>query len=141
MSGRAAHVIETIDSDGAKSFLGPVGVEKAVEDVDGVYLAAAVGVGSGEAPSRAVAVIVQLDQPSNRAGFAGLELTDTIRAAVAGWADTVSAAHGVAHDVDVVAVIEVPKLPVDRRHNSKIDRTRVSAWADKVLAGGRVGKL
>ena len=147
VSGRAAHVIETIDSDGAKSFLGPVGVEKAVEDVDGVYLAAAVGVGSGEAPSRAVAVIVQLDQPSNRAGFAGLELTDTIRAAVAGWADTVrnvdqtATAHGVADDVDVVAVIEVPKLPVDRRHNSKIDRTRVSAWADKVLAGGRVGKL
>jgi len=26
------------------------------------------------------------------------------------------------------------------RHNSKIDRTRLAAWADGVLAGGRVGQ-
>ena len=29
-----------------------------------------------------------------------------------------------------------PKLPVDRRHNSKIDRTRLGRLAEKVLAGG-----
>jgi hypothetical protein len=35
----------------------------------------------------------------------------------------------------------VPSLPVDRRHNSKIDRTRIAAWAENVLAGGRMGRL
>ena len=28
-------------------------------------------------------------------------------------------------------------LPIDIRHDSKIDRTRVARWADHVLAGGR----
>ena len=31
-------------------------------------------------------------------------------------------------------------LPVDIRHASKIDRARVARWADRVLAGGRVGR-
>ena len=30
-------------------------------------------------------------------------------------------------------------LPTDVRHNSKVDRTRVAAWAEKVLAGERAG--
>ena len=30
----------------------------------------------------------------------------------------------------------VAQLPTDVRHNSKIDRTRLSRWADSVLAGG-----
>lgn len=44
-------------------------------------------------------------------------------------------------DVDVAAVLLVPALPVDKRHNSKIDRTRVARWAEQVLAGGRFGRL
>ena len=43
--------------------------------------------------------------------------------------------------VDVAAVFVVPALPVDKRHNSKIDRTRVGKWASAVLAGGRMRKL
>jgi hypothetical protein len=31
-------------------------------------------------------------------------------------------------------------LPVDIRHASKVDRTRLARWADRVLAGGRVGR-
>ncbi len=37
----------------------------------------------------------------------------------------------------VAAVLTVPKLPVDRRHNSKIDRARLGRFAEKVLSGGR----
>jgi hypothetical protein len=42
--------------------------------------------------------------------------------------------------VDIAAVLVVPSVPVDKRHNSKIDRTRIAAWAGKVLAGGRMGR-
>jgi hypothetical protein len=44
-------------------------------------------------------------------------------------------------DVDVAAVLEVPGLPFDRRHNSKIDRRAVARWAERALRGGRVGRL
>jgi hypothetical protein len=37
----------------------------------------------------------------------------------------------------VAAVLAAPSLPVDIRHNAKIDRAAVAAWADSVLAGGR----
>jgi len=29
-------------------------------------------------------------------------------------------------------------LPTDIRHNSKVDRARLSRWASSVLAGGRM---
>ena len=51
------------------------------------------------------------------------------------------AAVRAALDVDVAAVLVVPHLPVDKRHNSKIDRTRVGTWASGVLAGGRMRRL
>jgi hypothetical protein len=31
----------------------------------------------------------------------------------------------------------VPGLPTDIRHNSKIDRSRLSRWATGILSGGR----
>ncbi|MCU0260645.1 MAG: hypothetical protein MUE78_06465 [Ilumatobacteraceae bacterium] len=40
-------------------------------------------------------------------------------------------------DHPVAAVLQRPALPVDIRHNAKIDRTELAAWADRVLAGGR----
>jgi len=66
---------------------------------------------------------------------------------VAGAAATASAApladapltdavRGVA-GVPVAAVLVRKDLPVDIRHNSKIDRLAVAAWASRVLAGGR----
>jgi hypothetical protein len=42
---------------------------------------------------------------------------------------------------NLVAVLLVPALPTDVRHNSKIDRARVAAWAERALAGDRVGPL
>ena len=43
--------------------------------------------------------------------------------------------------VNLAAVLLVPALPTDVRHNSKIDRVRVAAWAERVLAGDRAGRL
>jgi hypothetical protein len=37
----------------------------------------------------------------------------------------------------VAAVLTVRELPVDIRHNTKIDRTLVARWAADVLSGGR----
>ena len=54
----------------------------------------------------------------------------------AGLAAAVRAAAG----VPVAAVLVTPALPVDIRHASKVDRARVARWADRVLAGGRVGR-
>ena len=42
--------------------------------------------------------------------------------------------------VPVAAVLLTRSLPVDIRHQSKVDRAAVSAWAERVLAGGRVGR-
>lgn len=39
--------------------------------------------------------------------------------------------------VPVAAVIRRRDLPVDIRHNSKVDRTALSAWASGLLAGRR----
>lgn len=40
----------------------------------------------------------------------------------------------------VAAVLVTAHFPVDIRHQSKIDRTRLARWAQRVLAGGRVGR-
>jgi hypothetical protein len=57
-----------------------------------------------------------------KAGLAGRDVDLSVREALAPRA--------------VAAVLTVPRLPVDRRHNSKIDRTRLGRWAGAVLAGG-----
>ena len=41
--------------------------------------------------------------------------------------------------IPIEAVLD--RIPVDRRHNSKIERTRIAAWAESVLSGGRVARL
>jgi acyl-coenzyme A synthetase/AMP-(fatty) acid ligase len=118
IGGRLGHVVTTPDGPVA-----PVRFEQAIEAISGVELAAVVGVGPPGA-QQLVAVI----QPSCRLGSARpapIEVIDAVRAAA---------------DEAVVAVFEVPELPVDRRHNSKIDRTRIAAWAADALAGGRLGK-
>jgi hypothetical protein len=56
-------------------------------------------------------------------GLASPELTADVRAHAA---------------LPLVAVLAVPRLPTDIRHNSKIDRTRLSDWAERTLAGGRM---
>ena len=117
VEGRLVHIIRT-----ASGIVTPVAIEHAAEAVDGVVQACAVGVGPQGTQQVVVAVVT--DQPHRSAGLLAIDRADAIRRAVS---------------VDIAAVLEVPSLPVDKRHNSKIDRTRVAEWAERVLAGGRVG--
>ena len=76
-------------------------------------------------PACAVMVVVPTERP-RRPDLAARELAEAVRT-VAGF--------------DIAAVVAAPALPVDKRHNSKIDRTRVATWASAVLAGGRMRDL
>jgi len=118
IEGRLAHVLTTPDGP-----LAPVGPEQHVERVAAVRRAAVVGVGPAGV-QQAVAV-VELRAAPRRAGLADAELAAAVRAAAA---------------VPLAAVLVVPAMPTDVRHNSKIDRTRLAAWAERVLTGGRVGR-
>ncbi|MDQ0768761.1 acyl-CoA synthetase (AMP-forming)/AMP-acid ligase II/pimeloyl-ACP methyl ester carboxylesterase [Pseudarthrobacter defluvii] len=120
VEGRLAHVITA-----AGDVVTPVGAEQSIEGVDGVRMAAVVGV--GPAGTQAVAAVVETNPPSRSAGLAGVELAGKVRAAAR------------SAGVSVAAVLVVPAQPTDIRHNAKIDRTRLSRWASSVLAGGRPG--
>jgi acyl-coenzyme A synthetase/AMP-(fatty) acid ligase len=102
----------------------PVGIEHAVESVAGIAQAAAVGV--GPAGTQQIVVVAVTEQPVRTARLASLELADQVRAVV---------------DIDVAAVLVVPAVPVDKRHNSKIDRTEIARWAEDILAGGRMRRI
>jgi len=116
VEGRMPHVIATPDG-----VVTPVAPEQRVESLDRVARAAVVGV--GPRGTQQIVVIVETASPARRVALADRELTSSIRA-VAG--------------VPVAAVLEVPRLPTDIRHNSKIDRSGLSRWAAGVLAGGRM---
>jgi hypothetical protein len=60
---------------------------------------------------------------ARRVALASAELAASVRAATS---------------VPIAAVIVVPHLPTDIRHNSKIDRVRLSKWAAGILSGGRM---
>ena len=113
IEGRSVHVI---DADGAP--ITPVPVEVAVERLDGVDRVAAVGVG----PPGCQQLIVVVEDTAGKDGIAGPELSARVRAIV---------------DHPVAAVLTVGALPVDIRHNTKIDRAAVARWAGDVLQGGR----
>ncbi|ANC32141.1 alpha/beta fold hydrolase [Isoptericola dokdonensis] len=117
IEGRLAHVLVTADGP-----LAPVGPEQGVERADGVRRAAVVGVGPAGV-QQAVAV-VETVPPTRRPGLAP---------------DDVDAAVRASSPVPLAAVLAVPVMPTDVRHNSKIDRARLAAWAAGVLGGGRVG--
>ena len=123
IEGRLVHVIVT-----AEGPVTPVGIERRVEAVAGVRRAAVVGVG----PRGAAQVVVVVERADvRRSGLAPAPLRDAVRAAAA---DTSGAVPGIA------AVLVVRTLPVDIRHNSKIDRVAVGHWAQRVLDGRRAGR-
>lgn len=148
VQGRLQHLITTADG-----LLTPVGLEQRIAQVAGIEAAAVVGV--GPAGTQQLVAIVVADKPGQprpglgrqglgprepgrrglgrrglgrrvggllgqRAAVAGVELADAVRAAV---------------DVPVAAVLLIGELPVDIRHASKVDRTALAAWAERVLAG------
>ncbi len=119
IAGRLEHVITT--SDGP---LGPVSLEQAAQSIHGVTQVAAVGV--GPVGSQVVVLVIQPDQPPRKLTEATPNLREQVRAAVA--------AHcGPA--IDVAAVLVAPTIPVDQRHNSKIDRRFIAQQASIHLAG------
>jgi acyl-CoA synthetase (AMP-forming)/AMP-acid ligase II len=117
IEGRLQHVATT-----AAGPVTPVGIEQRVERVDGVSAAAAVGVGPAGAQVVVVVVVPSGRRRRQRMGLAGSELADAVRAAAG---------------VDVAAVLTTSALPVDIRHQSKVDRGEVARRAARVLAGAR----
>lgn len=116
IEGRLAHVLAT--ADGVRT---PVGLEQRAQTVESVVSAAVVGVGPRGAQQ--VVVVVQPEVYSHGPVVAEPDLAAAVRAALDG--------------TTVAAVLVVEQLPTDVRHSSKIDRTRVAAWAERVLAGER----
>jgi acyl-coenzyme A synthetase/AMP-(fatty) acid ligase/pimeloyl-ACP methyl ester carboxylesterase len=121
VEGRLAHVVTPPDG-----VVTPVGAEQAIERLDAVQLAAIGGV--GPAGTQAVVAVVETVPPARKAGPVAPQLAHRVRAAALDAGVTVS------------AVLALPALPVDIRHNAKIDRTRLSRWASRVLAGARGGR-
>jgi olefin beta-lactone synthetase len=111
IEGRGVHLISTTNG-----LLTPVPVETEAESVGGISKAAAVGVGPVGVQQLVVVVEGALE------GLASTEVASAVRHAVS---------------VPVAAVLSVKKLPVDIRHNAKIDRAAVAAWATAVLDGQR----
>ena len=122
MGGRLADVLHT-----AAGAIAPVRLEQAIETLAGISMAAVVGVGPSD--NQQVVAIVEEDDPPKKPGLANIELIDRVRAIAA---DTIG--------LDVVAVFSVATMPVDRRHNSKIDRGRLRTWASDVLGGKAMSK-
>jgi olefin beta-lactone synthetase len=124
IEGRLAHVITT-----AEGPVTPVAPEQRIERLDAVSAAAVVGVGP-EGAQVVVAVVV----PGTRARPSSPRSTRGARrpaAASAGLADEVRTAAG----LRVAAVLVTTALPVDIRHQSKVDRAELAGWATRVLAG------
>ncbi|TLP79482.1 alpha/beta fold hydrolase [Nesterenkonia sphaerica] len=120
IQGRLHHVITTPAGP-----IGPGVVETAVDALTEVSRSAAVGVG----PRGTQAVVVILEPApgcSLSVGASPLAVPEVSRAV-----------RNAVGDVVVAAVLVVDSLPTDIRHNSKIDRTALAAWAEAVLAGER----
>ncbi|UYC80775.1 alpha/beta fold hydrolase [Curtobacterium poinsettiae] len=116
VEGRLQHVLTTPDR-----VVTPVGPEQRIEGVDGVGRAGVAGI--GPVGTQQVVAVVETDPAVRRPGLASPQLAGAVRAAAG---------------VPLAAVLVVPVLPTDIRHNSKVDRTRLSRWAGSVLSGGRM---
>ncbi|HUF96652.1 MAG TPA: alpha/beta fold hydrolase [Ilumatobacter sp.] len=111
VEGRTVHVIHT-----AGGPVTPVPIERSVEQGLPCARSAAVGVG----PSGCQQVVVVIEADSN--GLAPSEVTGAVRALV---------------PQSIAAVLTLKAIPVDIRHNAKVDRAAVARWAEEVLAGHR----
>ena len=114
VQGRTVHVITTADGP-----VTPVGIEQRVQ--------AGLG-GDGPAQTRAAVVGV---------GPAGTQQVVVVLTGADGPLATpaLATAARAAAGQDVAAVLVRRSLPVDIRHNSKIDRVAVGEWASELLSG------
>jgi len=112
IEGRMVHVIHS-----AGGPIAPVPLEIAVEALPNVVRAAAVGVG----PTDVQQIVIVVETTKSSEGPADVELTHAVRTALG--------------PQTVASVWITKRLPVDIRHNSKIDRTAVSQKMSEILAG------
>jgi acyl-CoA synthetase (AMP-forming)/AMP-acid ligase II/pimeloyl-ACP methyl ester carboxylesterase len=118
VEGRLPHVIST-----AAGIVTPVGPEQRFESVFEVARSALVGV--GPRGTQQLVAVIETVPPAFAVSLANEALAEAVRASV---------------DLDLAAVIVVPSLPTDIRHNSKIDRVRLGEWAGGILSGGRMAR-
>ncbi len=111
IEGRGVHIVSTVNG-----LLTPVPIEIEAETVQAIGRAAAVGVG----PIGVQQLVVVVEGAHD--GLAPPSVADAVRQAVT---------------APVAAVLSRKKLPVDIRHNAKIDRAALAAWATDVLDGKR----
>ena len=123
VEGRLAHLLQT-----SQGLLTPVALEEAAEQDPEVRRAAAVA--TGPAGVGTVTIIAEVGPrfrgKRTRPGLAPLDLAQRIRALVRS-----------ATGIEVAGVLILAEQPTDVRHNSKIDRQLLAAWAEKLLAGSR----
>jgi hypothetical protein len=101
----------------------PVGPEQRIERVDGVGRAGLAGIGPSGTQQAVAVVETTGPRRTRRPALADPDTAAAVRAAAG---------------IPLAAVLVVPVLPTDIRHNSKVDRARLSRWADSVLSGGRM---
>jgi acyl-CoA synthetase (AMP-forming)/AMP-acid ligase II len=122
IEGRLPHGITT-----AAGVLTPVGIEQRVERLECVSAAAVVGVGPAGAQAVVGVVVPDSARSRRRRGRRASRLT----LAPADLTDRVRDAAG----ADIAAVLVATRLPVDIRHESKVDRSELARRATRVLAG------
>ena len=113
VEGRTVHVVSTADGP-----VTPIPVERTIHRELGIPRSAVVGVG----PTGCQQVVVVLEIDGADPGLAHPSTAARVRSAV---------------DVPLAAVLVVGRIPVDIRHNAKVDRTSLSTWANSFLAGRR----
>lgn len=118
VEGRMQHVLTTPDG-----VVTPVGPEQRIEGVPGVGRAGVAGIGPRGTQQVVAVVETTGGRRARRPALAPPTLAASVRAAAG---------------VPLAAVLTVPVLPTDIRHNSKVDRARLSRWATVVLSGGRM---
>ncbi|HIY86193.1 MAG TPA: alpha/beta fold hydrolase [Candidatus Yaniella excrementavium] len=115
IEGRTQHIITP--PTGA---MGPGGPEDDIQRISSLNRVALVGV--GPTGTQAIVAVIEPHDTSIKPGLAPTHLTDEVRAAT---------------DIDIAAVLVTHRVPVDIRHNSKINRSLLAQWATNVLAGGK----
>ncbi|TFB87750.1 alpha/beta fold hydrolase [Cryobacterium algoricola] len=136
VEGRLPHVIVT-----SAGVVTPVGPEQAIERIRSTPRAAVTGdtrgrpaqghagvaraavVGIGPVGTQQLVAVVETTPAARRVRLASSELAAAVR---------------LASTAPIAAVLVVPHLPTDIRHNSKIDRSRLARWAGGILSGGRM---
>lgn len=118
VEGRMPHLITT-----GTGVVTPVGIEQSIETLAPIGRAAVVGI--GPAGTQQLVVVVETQPAARRVSLADSALAASVREA------SVRQASG----RPIAAVLVVPRLPTDIRHNSKIDRSALSRWAGGILAG------